>query len=553
MKCKKNWFYGLCVLLLTFFLLYAFWCSFTVQSQNYVVPSLFRAELFLVLFAGLAGAGFWAWLSAFLGLERIFAGKKKWVAVLEAVLVVAVLAAAVFLRIRAVSGSFHTLGGQELLYYEIAGLQKQGTLLSQGAQYCDLIAKNPNLLGYSFFLKTAFSIWGIRMEAGQYLNIFFSVSAVFFLYVTARKLGGRIAGVTALLLGAFSPELVAGVLVLSGDTAFLFFAFGGSALLAHLLTDYDKDRGKAGVCFSLCILLGAFLAVGAMVNPLLVLFMAAVFLVLFFQKMELPNKPINDIPLILRFIHHGWVRCLLILAPFILLYTILLSNVEMAINRDVALVGGLTWEKVSELTVKYERFWGSGDFCGLWGAVLLFWGLLGLQALLQSGGSFLYIYALWFLGSLGGSLFLETETRLPGTISFLLILFAAHGLESLFRKAVETERGRVCRQELSKKQEEERQAELGIYKKAEEEVEKLRAEALANVFDMQYALENGHVIMTVSEAYRQEKTQKEEKTASETEPENLQKEEKKVSETEQEDPAKEDSSEDGVKTGKTGA
>ena len=50
-----------------------------------------------------------------------------------------------------------------------------------------------------------------------------------------------------------------------------------------------------------------------------------------------------------------------------------------------------------------------------------------------------------------------------------------------------------------------RQRELEEYKQVEEEVTKIREEALANVFDMNYALEHGHVIMTVSEAYGKEK------------------------------------------------
>lgn len=505
MKCKKNWFYGVCVLLLSFFLLHAFWCSFTVQSQSYDKPSLFRAGLLFGLFGGLLVARFLAWLSAACKLEKVFGGEKKWVAALEAVVVAAVLAAAVFLRLEAVSASSHVMDTQETVYYEIASLQEQGALLTQGAHYCEMIAKNPNLLGYTFFLKTAFSFWGIRVEAGQYLNIFFSVAAVFFLYLTARRLSGRIAGMTALLLGAFSMELIRGVLVLSDETAFLFFAFGGSALLAYLLTKYDKDHGKAGICFTLCIVLGFFLAVGAIVNPLMVLFVAAVFLVLFFQKMELPNKPLNDIPLMLRFIHHGWVRCLLMLLPFILLYAILISNVEMTINRDAAWFGSLVWENVSTLTEKFELLWGDGAINGIWGAAVLFAGMLGLVALFESAGSFLYIYALWFLGAMGSNLLLVKEMRLQELLLFLLILFAAHGLESLFTKAVEAREKRTRQEELSQKQEEEKQAELDTYKRVEEEVEKLRAEALANVFDMQYALEHGHVIMTVSEAYRQEK------------------------------------------------
>ncbi len=514
MKCKRNWFYSFGTVLSGFLLLYTFLCCFMTGIPEGSEPYFYRGVLLAGLLAGLSAARLLAGLAARLRPARIFSSGKKWVFAAEFIFVASVIFAAVFLRLNLIEEGAHVLNEDETFYYEAAGLMAQGNLRIQGGTYCDMLAAAPYRMGYVWLLKAAFQIWGVRIEAGQYLNLFFAAAGLFFLYYTGRKLSGRTGGIAALLLGAFWPGTVSGVLVLTEESAFVFFSFGCGALLAHLLTDYDKDHGRAGVCFAGCILLGMFLAIGAMVSPLMLFFLTAVMIVAALQKLELPNKPLNDIPLLLRFIHCGWVRCLLIVFPFWLLYGILFTNIEMAIDRDAAWFGGYFALSdysggiepiIAALAGKFEGIWtGTGISAGLL-APVVFAGLLGIAFLRQGGGNFLYIYVFWFLGMTGMNLMSRNETFLLSPVLYILFLFAGHGMAGIFAEALSGRAQLLEIREQQMKQEEENREELERYRKAEEEVLKIREEALANVFDMQYALEHGHVIMTVSEAYKEEK------------------------------------------------
>lgn len=517
MKCKRNWFYSFCVTFSGILLLYAFTCCFSAGTARNEETYFYRCVLLAGLLAGLTAARFMAWMFAKFRLEQIFDRGKKWIIAAEIIMAAAILTAAFFQRLNLISEDFHELNENETMYYEAAQLMAQGNLRTQGEAYCDMLAISPYRMGYVWLLKTAFSVWGIRMEAGQYLNLFFSVAGIFFLYRIGRKLSGRTGGIVTLLLGAFWPGNVSNVLVLTEEAAFLFFAFGCGALLVHLLTDYDQDHGRAGICFAGCILLGALMAMGAMLSLMMLFFLASVILVVFPQKLELPNKPLNDIPLLLRFIHHGWVRCLLIVVPFLLLYGILLTNIEMAIDRDTTWFGdfftlsyfsGGIGEIMSGLAGKFEQFWRGIGIQAWFLEPVIFAGLLGMAVLRQGGGSFLYIYVLWFLGMTGINLVFENRTLTLSPVLSVLFLFAGNGAAGILAEASNSRAKLLKTREEHEKREENNKAELDLYRKAEEEVIKIREEALANVFDMQYALEHGHVIMTVSEAYKQGEAQK---------------------------------------------
>lgn len=99
-----------------------------------------------------------------------------------------------------------------------------------------------------------------------------------------------------------------------------------------------------------------------------------------------------------------------------------------------------------------------------------------------------FLAVLLLLSGVVSGLFLEKEAYPAELFGLCCLVLAGLGIESLFTET-----------------EENRKRQLDAYKQVEEEVTKIREEALENVFDMNYALEHGHVIMTVSEAYGKEK------------------------------------------------
>lgn len=515
MKCRKNWFYNLSVILAGFFVLYALVISFAAQGKDAVNPAGFQGVLLLGLFAGFAAVRFAAWFSARFRLNQVFSDEKSWVRVAEAIVVIAVIAAAVWLRLVCIQNQGHVLNEDENRYYEIASHLEEKTLRTEGASYCDFLKESPHTLGYAVCLRLAFSLWGVSVDSGLYLNVCFAAAGLFFLYLIGRKLSGRIGGLLMLVWGAFVPSETEKVLQLTSRPVTVFFLLACSALLVHTLLDFDKEKGRAGVCFSWYILLGCLIAVGAVINPLLFLFGAAALLSVIPQKMELPNKPKNDIPLLLRFMHYGWVRGILMVIPFLLLYAILFTNIEMAIDRDVSAWGtffaavssGLQrlwadfWGGFVQMMEQYAQVWIADDTQGTLQVILLLSAVLGVGTLHRKEGSFHHMFVLLLLTGVASGLFLEQEAYPGELFGFCCLFLAGLGIEGIFAEAEENRKRKLGEEELLNEQEAEKQRELDAYKQVEEEVTKIREEALENVFDMNYALEHGHVIMTVSEAY----------------------------------------------------
>ncbi len=524
MKCRKSWFYNLSVILAGFFVLYALIISFTAQGKEAVSPAGFQGVLLLGLFSGFVVVRLVAWGIARFRLKRFFSDRKIWVRAAEAVVVILVIAAAVWLRIDSIQNQGHVLNEEENRYYEIATHLKEKTLLTQGASYCDFLKESPHTLGYAVCLRLAFSLWGVSVRSGLWLNVCFAAAGLTLLYLIGRKLSGRAGGLMVLAWGAFVPSEIEKVFQLTSRPVTEFFLLACSALLVHTLLDFDKEKGRAGVCFSWYILLGCLIAVGAVINPVLFLFGVVALISLLPQKMELPNKPQNDIPLLLRFMHYGWVRGILIVIPFLLLYGILFTNIKMMIDRDVsawgtffaALSSGLQrlqadfWGGFMRMMEQYAQIWYEDGIQGVLQVILLLSAMLGVGTLYRKEGSFHHMFVLLLLTGVASGLFLEKEAY-PGELFLFCCLFlAGFGIESFFTEAEENRKRQLGEEELLTEQEAQKQRELEAYKQVEEEVTKIREEALENVFDMNYALEHGHVIMTVSEAYGKRKQDSEE-------------------------------------------
>ena len=518
MKLKKNWFY------------------FSVVSL-----AALGIWLFLHLFAA-AGRKF--------KLDEVLSWDKRWVRWTEAVIVTVVLIMAAGIRVWLTGQMPEVYLEEHKDYYDIALALFQDSSLQLGSRYCDLIVDTPSTFGYSYLLMNAFKIWGEGIKAGRYLNIFFAAGGTFAAYKIAKKAGGRAAGLTALILCAFWPSRIFAVNILSGENAFLFLALLCIWLFISLIMDYDEETPDGVQAVLLYIVLGVLLAVAAAISRFSVLLLLAMLIVLLPRKMKLPAKPINDIPLMVRALRWGWIRCILIIIPYMITVGVISSNIELAIDRDIAfskiacgssLIEEINENFIEEKDARKPRFFADrfvklieNDESGIEGsrtlletqeslsreqkdyfdqisafnqavyAAAAFLSLLCLFFLLYKEASPVFLLVLFFL-------LLEVTNFLTGSkseIQFLLpqifILFGAVAVGYTFREGWRTANQSLADKALQEKDEQMEAFKMQLIEAEEEKLAELRKEAYANVFDMKKALQEGHVIMTVSEAYDRE-------------------------------------------------
>lgn len=550
MKLKKNWFYFLTVLFAVMGMLYIFAYSFVSLAKNFRNGYLMQGGVFLVLL------GIWLFLHLAVAagrrfkLEEKLSRDKAWVRWAEAVIVTVVLVLAVGIRLWMIGQMPQVYLQEHKDYYDIALALFQDSSLQSNSRYCDLIADSPSIMGYSYLLMKAFKVWGEGIKAGRYLNVIFAAGGAFTSYKIARKTGGRMAGITALLLCAFWPSRILAVNILSGEHAFLFLVLLCIWIFLSLIMDYDEETPDGMQAVLLYIVLGVFLAVSAAISALSAFLLLAMLIFLLPRRMKLPAKPVNDIPLMVRALRWGWIRCILILIPYVISAVVISSNIELTIDRDVSfskiacgssLMEEMNENFIEEKSSKKLKFFADRfiklsenddsdiedcktlletqesmsreqkDYFDRISAfnqavytATAFLSLLCLFFLLykEASPAFLLVLLLLILGAT--SFFTGTESEFQFMMPQIFILFGAAAIGYTFGEGWRTAVRFQADKELQEKDEQMEAFKLQLFRQEEEKMAELRKEAYANVFDMKKALQEGHVIMTVSEIYGKE-------------------------------------------------
>ena len=584
MSCRKNWFYSFCVAFSAIGLLYIIVCGFMSLGKGQEYPYFPKGLLILALFIVWMIVQFMAVVSARFHLSEKLSVRKTWVKILECVIVVGVMIAALCVRLYMINWISIPPKADYKTYFEIAELLHNGTLQKAGEGYCDYVAMFPHVLGYSYILSKLFDLVGVSVQAGLYLNVFFSMGTVLIVYRIGRKVGGRIAGIVALIGCAFWPSQIMYINILSAEYSFTFFLYACVWLFLSLVMDYGVETKHSIRGFVLHFVLGAMIAITAAIRPMALILLIAVILVLLPQKTKLPpGKNINDVPLTVRAMNKGWVRIVLILIPYLIISTVISTNEELVVDRTLPsasasfgynLLVGLnteseggwnqedkdllynTMEETGSATqahvtcrdlaftrllinpqgifnlfiLKYELLWGNDDYGATtnimflaednrlseelenflysfrdWNDIIyvifVFMSLIALIYMWKKAGSWSILLVLLYLGTVAMHLMVETQNRYHYFVIQAFIILAAMGFQYIFDDAKEQIKVKTQTQEEQAIVEQIEELETKQMAMLEEKKVEIQKEVMANVFDMRSALVDGHVKMTVSQAY----------------------------------------------------
>lgn len=586
MNLKKNWFYFLSISFAIIGFLYILVCGFVSLGEGQEYPYIAKGMLLIGIFIVFVSLSIMTSLAAKLSLRRFIKINPKYYTYAEIGFVVSVLIAAIVVRILVIANFPMKPESDYKTYFEIAVLLKDGAIQKDGKGYCDYIAMFPHVMGYSYILKTLFKVTGTSVLAGQYLNVFFSVMTVFFTYRIGRKLGGRTAGIIGLVLSAFWPSQVLYITMLSAEYSFTFFLFLSIWIFLSLVIDYDKTTKKAGKGIFMHMLLGVLIALAAAIRPMALILLIAIVLTILPQKMKLPSVHKNTIPLTLRMLEKGWIRCILIIIPYFILSNVITTNIELIVNKtlpsastsfgynllvglNTESIGGWNDEDASLLYAsmeqtgsatkahitcrdlalqriisnpegifnlfihKYELLWGNDDYGATWNIafldeqgnltkdrsdflyalrdvnnilymIVIFLALISLIYLWKTKGSFAYVLVLVYLGTVAMHLFVESQNRYHYFILQIFMILASMCVPFLYEDAKKSIMQKGSQVKLEQLEAKAMQQAIEDYHIQENAMEELRKEAFSNVFNMKEALENGNVIMTVTQAYQEE-------------------------------------------------
>ena len=302
------------------------------QEYPYVLQGAFLVAFILLWLFINALAAF----SARLELEDIISKRKKLFCVAEAMVVLVILAVAVYVRLICIQKLPMEPESDYKTYYEIADLLKRGILTEEGAGYCDYIAMFPHVFGYPYVLSVIFRIFGTSVRVAQIFNVVLAAGAIFISYRIARLIGGAAAGVYTLFLTAFWPSQILYINQVASEYLFSFMLLLCLYIFMITIKKYDAKVRHPVVGVLLYILLGILLALTACVRPMALILLITIIMCIFFRKMWLPVKKVIDQPVSLVILSKGWMRCAIVVLTYFMISSFCSMGIEYAIDRPLA-------------------------------------------------------------------------------------------------------------------------------------------------------------------------------------------------------------------------
>jgi hypothetical protein len=362
MSLKKNWFYHLSIAGAAIGLLYILICGFMHLGEGQEYPYLPKGLLLIGIFITWMLVSMVTAIAGKLEMYHRMQLNSKYIKYAEIVFVAFILILAAAIRVIVIIKLPMQPASDYKTYYEIAALLKDGTIQKEGEGYCNYIAMFPHVMGYCYILKFLFLIVGTSVTAGQYLNVFFSTATVFFTYRIAKKLGRRTAGIIALILSAFWLSQVLYITMLSAEYCFTFFLFLCIWIFLSLMKDYDGNTKMAGKGIAMHVFLGVLIGISVAIRPMALILLTAIVITVLPQRMKLPSVCRNNIPLTVRILEKGWIRCALIFLPYMLVSNVITTNIELTVNKTLPSAStSFGYNLLAGLNTESEGGWNQED------------------------------------------------------------------------------------------------------------------------------------------------------------------------------------------------
>lgn len=306
-------------------------------GQKYpALPKLALLLIMAIIWFGANGFMFLAARKANNTTEELSLEKKRLYNIFEIIAVVIILLLAAVFRLDFIRQFVVEPASDYKTYFEVAELLLNGDLIDKGEGYCQYISVFPHVYGFSKALSGVFKVFGVSVTVALRYGVIVSIGAILLTYLTARLIGGRFAGICALLLSAFWPSQIAYSAIIGGEALFSFRLMMGIFLFVLAMT-LSKDKTKSPILLIvLYALVGVELAAASFVRPTALIGLIAIMLCTIRTNIYLEPKKIVDQKISLVFISKGWVRCLLMLACYLCVVQVNNARVENAIDRELA-------------------------------------------------------------------------------------------------------------------------------------------------------------------------------------------------------------------------
>lgn len=361
MRIRRDWFNTLAIFLFEFIILFAIMTGIGRLGEGREYSWLLRGEwigaaaLILLVFVILSSLCNRLELS-----KKLEKNTTVWL-IAEILAGILILGAAVMLRLNYLEAYPVELYGDYKAFYDIAELIHTDQL-DFSPYYRDFIAMFPFHYGYPHLLSLLFSAVEESLPAAVFLNLVLQSGALILVWLIARKLGGRLAGLISLAVFSFWPSNVVFSNVFTGDFEFVFLLLLGIFLLVIQHRHNRKSEKAPFLEAVLLALAGIILGIATWVGPFVPVVLAAVLLYMRNGTSWMPEKPRNEISLGLRMTEKGWQRILILLIFYLAAFILGQKGINYAVNEPVADIGSsLGYSFMTGMNVGTDGKWNEAD------------------------------------------------------------------------------------------------------------------------------------------------------------------------------------------------
>lgn len=295
-------------------------------------PFLWYGGILLLMGALWLSANTFAYGMSHLDLKGFYHKNRILSGMLEGFIVFSVLLAGTLLRVWVIN-NFPMLPSSDFkTYFDIAALLSKGTLLTEGAGFCDYISQFPHVFGFPCVLSAVFRLFGISVKAGLYLNLTASLISVVLAYLIARAVCGKTGGYIALMLTAFWPSQILYINQLASEYVFTCL-FLLSVLIVVYLLKVPVESGKISKMLFLNVSLGISLALAGAVRPMSIILLIAVIICILPYGLKKSRAP--GAGFARKAVSRGWVHVLIIFACYAISSQAITASVSKIIDREL--------------------------------------------------------------------------------------------------------------------------------------------------------------------------------------------------------------------------
>ena len=334
MTIKKNFFIKFSIFLAAAALVHIFILAITEfqarESEQYVSQAVITLSLILSLplmyLLNLLSAKLAAHMGKILKL------------IIELALLLIIAVAGLYLRVLVIKTYPLAMESDYKFYYDVAVMLKNGTILTQSNN--EYISLFPNTFGYSFILSLVLRIFGENPQVPLYFNAIISAGAAVISYYIGKLLFGRRIGLVVLLLSMFIPSQILYTSVNGSEALFTVVVYLAALLILYVQKKYNPESSSVVNIIILFFVSGALIAVSAAARPMGFILLIAVIITLLSTSEKVDSKILGKKPFAYIYMSRGWLKASTVVLGYLLLTVLINTGIKGTIDKDISTAAG---------------------------------------------------------------------------------------------------------------------------------------------------------------------------------------------------------------------